>query len=37
MRIGLGLPPTGHRFEVYKAVARQAEDSGFESLWCGEA
>lgn len=37
MRIGLGLPPTGHHFEVYKAVARQAEDSGFESLWCGEA
>lgn len=37
MRIGLGLPPTGHRFEVYKDVAQQAEAGGFESLWCGEA
>ena len=37
MRIGLGLPPTGHHFEVYLQVARQAEERGFESLWFGEA
>lgn len=37
MRMGLGLPPTGHHFEVYKEVALKAEERGFESLWFGEA
>ena len=37
MRIGLGLPPTGLHFDLYKNIARKAEARGFESLWSGEA
>jgi probable F420-dependent oxidoreductase len=37
MRIGLGIPPVGLPVDLCTAIARQAEERGFDSVWVGEA